>query len=133
MPNLTAVLTRARTLAESNMADTCSIRRATGQTTNTLTGQVTTTWTPLYTGKCRVQQSSLGASSGSADVGEAAIRLVAFELQLPMTVTGLAEGDQITITASPLDEDLVDRVFTVVGLAHKTHATARRVQIQEVT
>lgn len=134
MPNLTPALARGRQAAESLMVDTCTIRRrGPGEHTDPLTGVVTPSWQPIYSGKCRVQQSALGAASSPADVGEAAVRLVAFELQLPMTAVGLAEGDEVTITASVLDEDLDGRVFTVIGLAHKTHATARRVQVQEVT
>ncbi len=42
-------------------------------------------------------------------------------------------GDEIEITASVHDADLLGRVFRIHDLAHKTHATARRVQCVERT
>ena len=59
--------------------------------------------------------------------------LLRLEVQLPMTVTGLRVSDEITIDTSAHDPDLVDRVFLVRDLAHKSHATARRVQVTEKT
>lgn len=132
MANPTAALMRGRALAEQLMVDTCTVTRITGESTNEDTGVVTPTTSTVYTGRCRVQQSQLGADSTPADPGEAYVRLVAFEMQLPMSVVGLRIGDVITITASALDPDLVGRAFNILGLAHKTHATARRIQVQEV-
>lgn len=132
MPLPAAALARGRVAAQALMVDTCTVKRKTGELTNRDEGTTTPTYTTLYTGKCRVQQSQLGAASTPADPGEAAVRLVALEVQLPMSVTGLREGDLVTITAAALDADLVGRVFTVVGPAHGTHKTARRVQVQEV-
>lgn len=131
--NPAPVLARGRLAAEALMVDTCTVRRRAGEQTSRDTGLTSPTWQPVYTGACRVQQSKLGAASGADQVGQAAVRLLALEVQLPMSVTGLREGDEITVTASAHDEDLGDRVFVVTGLAHKTHATARRVQAQEVT
>jgi hypothetical protein len=130
--NPAAALARGRALAESLMVDTCTITRVTGETTDTDTGVVTPTTAEIYAGRCRVQQSQLGADSTPASPGEVSVRLVAFEIQLPMSVEGLRVHDVITIDTSSLDPDLVDRRFVVLGLAHKTHATARRVQVQEV-
>lgn len=132
MVNPAPALARGRAAAESLMVDTCTITRTTGESTNDDTGVVTLTTSAIYTGRCRIQQSQLGADSTPADPGEAYVRLVAFELQLPMSVTGLRVGDVATITASALDPDLVGRAFNILGLAHKTHATARRLQVQEV-
>ena len=46
---------------------------------------------------------------------------------------GLEVNDEITITASVNDADLVGRVFLVRDLMHKTHPTARRVGVVERT
>lgn len=132
MVNPAPALARGRAAAESLMVDTCTITRTTGEATDEDTGVVTPTTADVYAGKCRVQQSQLGADSTPADPGEAYVRLVAFELQIPMSVEGLRVGDVATITASALDPDLVGRAFNVLGLAHKTHATARRLQVQEI-
>lgn len=121
-----------RRAAEALMVDACTITRASGSpSTNTTTGVVTDTPTTVYAGKCRVQQ--VAPISKPGDVAEAAVWLQRLALQLPASVAGLATDDKVTITASQLDPDLVGRVFHVRELGHKTHVTARRVQIEEVT
>jgi hypothetical protein len=125
-----AAVLRARQLAEQLMVDTCNITRRTGETTGT-GGVITPTTTTLYTGKCRVQFKPM--QGNGADVGEAYLLLVRREVQLPMSVTGLLEGDLITITASALDPDLVGKVYVVRDVEAKTHLTSRRVTVLEVT
>jgi hypothetical protein len=126
-----SVLARGRAAAEAGMVDACTIRRrAAGGATDPDTGYPTQTWTDLYAGKCRVQQAQ--AQAGREDVGEDRLLLLRLEVQLPMTVTGLQVGDEITIATSQ-DPDLPGRVFLVHDLAHKTDATARRVQCLERT
>lgn len=125
------LLASGRRAAERLMVDECVIRRRSGETTDPNSGVITPTYGELYTGKCRVQQRQ--AAGQEQNVGEAFVLVTRYEVQLPMSVTGLAEGDQITITASALDPDLVDRVFTVRDVAAKSHLTARRVGVTEVT
>ena len=129
MMSVAAALARGRAAAERLMVDTCMIRRRTGETTGS-GGVVTPTYSPVYSGKCRMQQPT--ATAGVEDVGEASLLMVRFELQLPMSVTGVQADDEVRITAS-VDADLVGRDFLVRGLAHKTHATARRLQVEEST
>src|SRR5437868_1553101 len=130
MSALTATL-RGRVAAEALMVDACTVKHLTGSTTDPETGHVTPTYATVYAGKCRVQQRVPVAKP--YDVGEAAVWLERLELQVPMSVTGIASNDMVTITASALDADLVGRVFHARELGHKTHATARRFQIEEVT
>jgi hypothetical protein len=85
----------------------------------------------VYTGKCRVQQHQ--ATADEKDIGEDNLLLLRVEVQLPMSVTDLEVGDVITMTASANDPDLPGRAFRIHDLAHKTEATARRVQCVEVT
>lgn len=128
-----SALARGRTAAEIGMADACTIQRASGSgTTNPITGVGSPSDATLYTGPCRVQQQA--AIARPHEVGEDKVWLVRFDLQLPMaTSAGLAVGDRVTITASVNDPDLVNRVFEVNELAHKSEATARRVGVIEVT
>lgn len=115
------------------MVDTCTISRAGAETTDTQTGQISGAATVLYSGKCKVQQTA-AATSTATDVGEAYVRLLALDAHLPVVGSeGLAVGDLVTITASVGDADLVGRVFSVQGLAHKTFASARRLACVEVT
>lgn len=129
--SLKTVLARGRVAAENLMTDSAVIRRVTGSTTDPSSGVITPTYSTIYTGKARVQQPK--AQGAQANVGEASLILLRLEVQLPMSVVGLQEGDQVTITASANDPDLVNRVFTIRDLGHKSHATARRVQVTEKT
>lgn len=126
-----SALARGRIAAEAGMVDACTIIRIGERVTDTTTGEVTEPATTLYTGKCRVQQAK--ADARTEDVGEDHLLMLRIEVQLPMPVTGLEVGDRITITASAYDADLPGRVFLVHDLAHKSHATARRVQCVEET
>jgi hypothetical protein len=117
-------------MAEQGMVDTCQIRRQTGE--STVGGVITPTWSALYDGPCRVQKQTQAQGAGT-NVGEATVFLERLEVQLPMSVVGLAADDQVTITASALDPDLVARVFSVRDVLSKSHATARRVSVIEVT
>jgi hypothetical protein len=126
-----SVLARGQAAAESGMTDTCVIKRKTGETTGA-GGVITPTWTTLYTGqKCRVQVVIRRPGIGQ-DTGEAYRVIEHREVQLPMSVTGLQEGDSIQVTTSA-DPDLVGRVYTVRDVLAKTHATARRVTVLEIT
>jgi hypothetical protein len=113
------------------MVDACTITRVGTRVTDTTTGEVTEPVSTLYTGQCRVQQAQAQATEET--VGEDHLLLLRLEVQLPMSVTGLEVGDLITITASAHDPDLPGRVFRIHDLAHKTHATSRRVQCVEKT
>jgi hypothetical protein len=128
-----ALLARAQAAAETGMVDTCTIRRAVGETENPNTGVVSTAYLSPdpYVGKCRVQQHQ--ASADRHDAGQDYLLLLRLEVQLPMSVVGLEVGDEITITASANDPDLVGRMFRIHDLAHKTEGSARRVQCIERT
>lgn len=129
--SVASLLGRGRAAAERLMVDTCTVRRRTGETTDLDTGQVTPSYTSVYSGRCRVQQPA--AQATATEAGEAYRLMLRLEVQLPMSVTGLEPGDEVLVTASAHDEDLVGRVFLVRELAHKSHATSRRVQVQERT
>ena len=112
------------------MVDACTIRRRTGETTGP-GGVVTPTYVTVFEGQCRLQQPT--GTAREEDAGEAALLMVRFELQVPMSVVGVQADDEVTVTASVHDPDLVGREFLVRGLFHKTHATARRLQVEERT
>jgi hypothetical protein len=126
-----SVLARGRAAALALMVDACTIQRLTSSTTDPVTGVPTPTYATIYAGRCRVQQQT--ATAGARDVGEANLLLLRLEMQLPMSVTGLQVDDVVTVTASALDPDLIGRRFRIRDLAHKTHATSRRVGVEEVT
>lgn len=124
------LLEEARAAALEGMVDTCTIRRVTGEATDA-DGVITPTYTALYSGACRVQQQQPYAER--KDAGQAFLLALRLEVQLPMTVTGLEPDDELTIVTSLMDPDLPGRVFKIRDLAHKTDASSRRVQCQEIT
>jgi hypothetical protein len=116
------------------MVDSCTITRTTVTGTDPDTGQQTTSTATIYTGKCRIQQIGQGGGTARpATVGEALVFQQPFVVQLPVaTSAGVDNGDLVTVTAATNDPDLSGRRFWVKELAHKTHATARRLGIEEV-
>ena len=113
------------------MVDTCTVRRRTGTTTDPDTGVTTPTYSTVYAGKCRFQQRQVSASP--AEAGDAQVLMLRMELQLPMSAVGFRVDDEVTADTSVHDPDLPGRVFLVRDLAHKSHATARRLGITEST
>lgn len=127
-------LARGRSKAEASFVDACTIRRVTGTTVDDHSGEPTPTYLSPnpYSGKCRVQQALV--QSTREDAGEDNVLLLRLEVQLPVVGSqGIEVGDVLTITASVNDPDLPGRVFLVRDLAHKTDATARRIQCTERT
>lgn len=131
MLNPGPALARGRAAAEALMVDTCRIERKTGEATSTTSGAAIPTYLTLYEGKCRIQQRATEARA--EDAAEQYDRMLRLEVQLPMSVTGLKVDDRVTVTASVHDADLVGRQVWIRHLAHKTHATARRVVAEELT
>lgn len=134
--SIESALARGQALAERNMVDSCTIRRRDfgNDVTNPDTGQVTKAYVSPnpYAGKCRVQQAL--AQAQQQDAGEDYTLLLRLEVQLPVVASvGLEVGDEVTITASVNDPDLVGRTFLIRDLFHKTHPTSRRIQVTERT
>ena len=123
-------LARARTAAALGMTDTCTIRRRDAEAVDDNTGVVTPTWLEVYAGQCRVQQRNPIAQQQTP--GPDFQLLVQLELQLPVTVTGVLVGDEVTVTAST-DPELVGTVLIVRDLGVKSQASARRLGVNRRT
>jgi hypothetical protein len=123
---------RGRGAAERDMVDTVTVQHQTGTATDADTGVVTPTYSTVYSGKCKVQQSTPAA--GPTDSGEAAVYVSQLQLHVPVDATTafIAPDDLATITACPLDSGLVGKVFHLRAPAHKSYATARRFPMVEV-
>lgn len=124
-----AALASGRQAIESLMIDECVIERATGEVTDDA-GNVTITYTAVYAGKCRFQYRGLAA--GSPYSGQQRVDLFSLEVQLPIAVTAVQVNDRVTAGIS-LDPAMQGRIFRVANIAHKTHYTARRLPLEEVT
>lgn len=127
-----SVLARGRAFAAQGFVDTCRIDYVIDEDTNPLSGQVTKQRDIRYEGPCRFQQAA-APWAGPATVGEAALRLAALELQLPVVGSeGIKADDRVTALTCVHDTELVGRTFAVVGQHHASHKTTRRLPIQEV-
>lgn len=125
-----SITLRGRTAALSLMVDACIVDRSTAEVLNETTGQMETTYVPVYTGKCRVQQ--VGTQAGSPNAGEHQFVIVGHVVQLPIDATAYAVNDRVRVTVATLDPALVGRTLTVTSLTTKSHATMRRLICEEV-
>lgn len=134
-----SAIARGRSAAEAGMTDTCTITRV---DPDAVVGDMDadTMQYPdvdrltVYSGPCRVQVTSIIANSTSSNVGERVTTAQGSELQLPVDGTGdVSVNDVAEITASVNDSELVGRKFTVSARHEKSHATARRLRVTEVT
>lgn len=129
---LEVVLARGRAAAEKLMTDECVIEAVTGSTTDLETGEVVDTVEQVYAGRCRVQQAAPSASDQRA--GEADVLMLARVLQVPVLASvGVRAGHRVRLTACQHDPDLTNRLFVVRAEFAKSHATARRLGIEEAT
>jgi len=119
-----------RVAALALMQDACVIDRPTGEALNETTGQMETTYTPVYTGKCRAQD--VGTQAGAPNAGEHQFVIVGHVVQLPIDATVYAVNDRVRLTVATLDPALVGRTLTVTSLTTKSHATMRRLICEEV-
>lgn len=120
---------RGRSKAEELQVDTCTITRRSGSTTDPETGDITPTYTTVYTGPCRLKLPT--ATARPLTVGEAQEFTQHPTLSLPALTTGVEIDDLVTITASALMPALVGRKFHVRGKPSQTHMTAARFELLE--
>ena len=133
--SIESVTAVGRLAAEGRMVDACTITRAgTGDTTfdpntGTYTDAADST---IYTGRCEVQVSD-GLNAQTTEAGGQVVTDLRVTVKVPMSVEGVAVDDVVTITASELDPDLVGKTYRVLGTFAKSFATARRLQVEEVS
>ena len=131
-------LPRLRSQAERLMTDQFTIQRYTGRNvTDPDTGVDVSEMTLVAESKGKVQTSGgiasqvVTASGDSSNVG-GNVPVWSLYLHFPASLTGLREKDVAVCTASA-DPDLVGRRFRLVNLqSEKSHATARRWNVQEM-
>ena len=130
---LDAVLSRGRARALQLMTETCTVRRAGTPSTDANTGVVTPTWSTIYSGVCRVQETGAIGGNEPAEVAASdAAYTATMIISMPMSATGMLPGDQVVIGTSQYDTALPGRVMTIIRVQAKGHATARRVWAEDV-
>lgn len=122
---------RMRSREEAQLIDTVSIVRPGESVFDESTGTWTNPETAIYTGgaKIRVQGMSVGHD---VEAGGGDIRLNTLVLTLPAD-TAVAVDDQVTVTASQLDADLVDRSFRVTDVLRSSWQVTRKAMLEEVS
>ena len=134
---IVANMPRLRRNAESLMTDTIRVIRPGGVTVDPETGVESTGGQTLYEGPGKVQTAGGIASQMSTASGETTnlggvVPEWSLYLHLPVGATGLQEKDVAVVVASA-DPDLVGRHLRLVNMqSEKTHATARRWNVQEI-
>jgi len=124
------VLAEGRAAALEIMTDTVVVsRRSSTPVTDPETHQVTYPTEIIYEGRGRVQSRDIEGKDFT-DAG-AAVMVMAFEAQLPVTVP-LRSNDLIEVVASESDPLMVGRVFRVDSVQRKTHATKTEAAVEEV-
>lgn len=126
------MLALGRVAAQAGMTDTCTIRRQTGSTTDSV-GVVSPTWTQVYSGPCKLQESSglpRDANPSPADP----VLMVYRQLHLPVaTSTGVRADDLATIDTCANDPDMVGAVLVIRAERGKSYGTARRLDVEQQT
>jgi hypothetical protein len=136
----------ARAAADSIQDDTCTIVRRTLGALNEETGQHAHTDVRVYPpvidpedenetdeGPCRVKQSE-GARPSQADAAGQLIVQTALTLSLPITTsTAVQVNDIVIMRTSKYDPSLPGKEYRIAGPHGQTHATARRLLIEETT
>ena len=120
-----------REAAESLMLDTCIIDRPGEPVTDPDTGAVTPSYTPVYEGKCKVQQTMAQASSPEA--GGAVFNVQTSRVDLPVGAGPFETGDRVRVLAATLSPALVGNVYRVREIFEKSWQTAQRIPVEELT
>lgn len=132
-----SLLDRARHLAETLMIDQFTVTHPTGHVTVDGNGITTAETIVVYQGKGKLQTSGGIASNKVTATGDTTnaggiVPEWALYLHLPITATGIREGDMAECT-NAADPDLIGRRYRLINLqSEKTHATAKRWNVQEL-
>lgn len=121
-----------RALAESNMVDSCTIRRKAGEETDD-DGAVVPTYETVYEGKCKVQSTQTQESNPESVGHSSTIQRARVDLPVAKTVEDYKPqvGDLPLIDTATHDPHLAGTEFRVTALLHKTMATAYRLAVTD--
>lgn len=124
-------LAAGRVAAEALMVDSCIVDRPGPSVMDPLSGKVQPSYSPVYSGPCKVQQTL--AQSSSPEAGGAVFTVQSARLDLPVGVGPVAVGDRVRMVVASSNPDLVGNVYRVKELFEKSWQTAQRVRVEELT
>lgn len=127
------VLAAGRRRAEWKMRDTCRITSPGAETWDEATlSNVPGAPVVVYEGKCGLLSPYRAPTTATTPGQSQAVQLS--RLSLPVaTSIGVREGMDVEYLTSESDPDLPGTWFKVVGGAHQSDATARRVPVEEAS
>lgn len=128
--DIAAALPEMRAHAESLMVDACVIERRRERVMDPVTLEYGDAWTPLYSGRCRVQVSAI--QPAAEPVAGRSFVVTDAVVQLPASAPDFRDDDRVTITGCVFDPVMVGVRFSVTSREVKTHATMRRLHVSEV-
>lgn len=129
--DLTTALPYLQAQAESLMIDTCVIDRPGDPVTDPETGAVTPSYTPVYVGRCKIQQTI--AQSASPEAGGAVYTVQDSRLDIPVGAGPIETGDRVVITGARFNPALIGNLYRVTELFEKSWPTAQRIRVEELT
>lgn len=139
MSEILTSLPHMQQLAEQLMTDRVRIERLTGQmSVDPETGLSEPEFVPLYEGPAKLQtyggiaqQSTASATGDTSNLG-GVVPVWSLRLDLPISVVDARSGD-IAIVVASRDAALTGNQLRLINLqSEKTHATARRWNVQEI-
>ena len=139
MSEILTSLPQMQQLAEQLMTDTVRVERLTGcMSVDPETGLSEPESTLVYEGPAKLQtyggiaqQSSASATGDTSNLG-GVVPVWSLRLDLPISVVGARSGDIAMVVASR-DAALTGARLRLINLqSEKTHATARRWNVQEI-
>lgn len=113
------------------MVDTCIIDRPGEPATDPETGAVTPSYTPVYIGRCKIQQTMAQASSPEA--GGAVFNVQTSRVDLPVGVGPVETGDRVRLPVATSNPALAGNTYRVRELFEKSWQTAQRIPVEELT
>jgi len=123
-------LARGRAAHRALMRDTVVIARVVGQTTDPVTGVVSTAYATVYTGPADVKLPP-SLETQKALAGDRRVELSRYDVTLPFhTAVDFAPLDVVRVVASE-DPHLVDRTLVVVSVGYSARRTARHLSCED--
>lgn len=131
------LLSFGRRFGRTQMTATVIIRRKTGTTPDTETGQLTPTWTDIYDGPAEL----LFRDNSPRDIDASGQRLAEQQPLIKLPIEGakaidaarVRKDDVGEVTACEHDPGSVGVSFRVTGIFAKSNATSRRLPVEVLT
>lgn len=115
---------KARERSEQiRMSATCKVERKAGQSTDRSTGKVTTLWTEIYDGPCRL--TDFNAHPSTPEVAGQTLTVNQPVVLIPTSSSRVMPGDRVTIATDPDNPVNAGETFRVIAVRDKSQEKQR--------